>query len=262
MQIRQEIIHTVPEALQEFFAANPKCALAFSGGSDSAYLLYAARKCGAEAGVYYVKSRFQANFEYRDALQLTFDLQCPLHVLVADVLGDETIVSNPPDRCYHCKKRIFNAIIEAATEDGYATVIDGTNFSDDASDRPGMCALAELGVRSPLRECGITKDALRAYSKAAGLFTWDKPAHACLATRIPCGMPISATLLEKTERAEDALMNMGFSDFRVRIAEGGAAKIQIRRQQLDLLVEKQQAVLAALQTEFQDIMLDLRFRGE
>lgn len=262
MQNNRQKISGVPEALRQFFAAHPKCALAFSGGSDSAYLLYAARSCGADVGIYYVRSCFQAAFEYRDALQLTIGMQCPLHVLQVDVLGDETIASNPPDRCYHCKKRIFSAIISAARQDGYDTVIDGTNASDDASDRPGMRALEELQVRSPLRECGITKAELRAYSKAAGLFTWNKPAHACLATRVPAGMRIREALLQKAERAENALMDMGFSDFRVRIALDDSARIQLRASQLPLFTERRDEIRRALADDFTAVTLDLCFRGE
>ena len=253
---------TVPQALREFFLNAPKLALAFSGGSDSAYLLYAAKECGADVGVYYVRSRFQAAFEYADALRLADELGVRMRVIDLDVLSDEKIASNPANRCYYCKKRIFSAIFAAAGADGYRTVIDGTNASDDASDRPGMRALEEMGVRSPLRECGITKAELREYSKLAGLFTWNKPAYACLATRIPCGMAITAEWLEKAERAEKALSDMGFIDFRVRLTHDRSAKIQLCRSQLGLLAEQRENVLAALNDDFESVLLDLRLRGE
>lgn len=253
---------TVPEALQAFFRAHPKIALAFSGGSDSAYLLYAARLCGAEVGIYYVKSAFQAAFEYADAVRLTQELGGEMHILCVDVLSDEAIAKNPENRCYFCKKCIFTEIISAAHRDGYDTVIDGTNASDDFADRPGMRALAELQVLSPLRICGITKAEVRAHSKKAGIFTWNKPAYACLATRIPQGMVISQELLSRVENAEDALAKLGFRDFRVRLTADLSAKIQLTKTDMALFSKQDRAVYAALKDDFADVLLDLRFRGE
>ena len=116
----------------------------------------------------------------------------------------------------------MTAILEQAKKDGYSILIDGTNASDDASDRPGMAALKELSVRSPLQEAGLTKTEIRKLSKEAGLFTWDKPAYACLATRIPADTPITAESLRLVEQGEDILRSMGFRDLRVRLREGYA----------------------------------------
>ena len=178
--------------LQEFFAENPRVAIAFSGGADSSYLLYAALHYGARARAYYVNSAFQPAFELEDARRLAGELNADMKVLPVDVLASETVTANPPDRCYHCKQVIFRTILAAAEADGFPVLLDGTNASDDAGDRPGMRALRELAVRSPLRECGLTKRDVRMLSRDAGLFTWDKPAYACLATRIPTGQPITA----------------------------------------------------------------------
>lgn len=246
--------------LHSFFAENPRVALAFSGGVDSAYLLYAAKSAGADVTAYYVKSAFQPEFELRDAQRLADELSARMTVLELDVLCDSTVTANPPDRCYHCKKRIFTAIAEAAKHDGYDMLIDGTNASDDAADRPGIRALRELSVRSPLRECGITKQQVRAFSREAGLFTWDKPAYACLATRIPTGEVITAENLGKTEQAEGFLEALGFRDFRVRLM-GGSAKLQVRAEQLPLLMEKRNEILAGLKPLYSDILLDLEVRG-
>ena len=138
--------------LNSFFAENPRVALAFSGGVDSAYLLYAAKNAAADVTAYYVKSAFQPEFETRDALRLARELGANMKVLELDILCDSTVTSNPDDRCYYCKKQIFTAIVQAARADGYDVLIDGTNASDDAADRPGIRALEELSVRSPLRE--------------------------------------------------------------------------------------------------------------
>ena len=138
-------------------------------------------------------------------------------------------------------------------------MIDGTNASDDAFDRPGMKALCELEVRSPLREAGLTKSEIRALSRENGLFTWDKPAYACLATRIPSGTAIDAETLEKVDRAETALRAMGFSDLRVRVY-AGAARIQLPEAQMARAIEHRDAILNALKDEFPAVMLDLKSR--
>lgn len=208
--------------LKDFFRENPRVALAFSGGVDSAYLLYAAMECKAHVRAYYVKSAFQPRFELEDAGRLAEELGAEMRVLEEDVLAEPQVASNPADRCYHCKKRIFAAIAKAAGEDGFSVLMDGTNASDDAGDRPGMRALRELEVRSPLRECGLTKTEIRRRSKEAGLFTWDKPAYACLATRIPTGVEITEERLCRTERAESYLASVGLRDFRVKMVPMGA----------------------------------------
>ena len=245
--------------LKAFFEENPKVALAFSGGVDSAYLLYAAVRFGADVRAYYVKTSFQPAFEYEDALRLSRELGAEMVTIHLDVLSDNSIAENPKNRCYYCKKRIFNAILEQAKADGYTLVIDGTNASDDASDRPGMVALKELQVRSPLRECGLTKAEIRKLSKEANLFTHDKPAYACLATRIPTGTPITAEKLAITEKNEGFLRSLGFTDFRIRFM-GTAAKLQVAEAELPLLFEKREAILAQLKNDYTEVLLDLEVR--
>ncbi len=245
--------------LQQFFGENPKTALAFSGGVDSAYLLHAAKAYGADIHAYYVKTPFQPQFELSDATRLARELDVPMTVLELDVLEDPCVAANPQDRCYHCKRRIFTAIAEAAAKDGFSCIIDGTNASDDAADRPGMRALAELQVRSPLRECGLTKEMIRSLSKETGLFTHDKPAYACLATRLPTGTPITRQLLSKTERSEELLKSLGFSDFRIRLM-GDAARIQIPEAQLPLLLQYREMILNTLKKDYSAVLLDLEVR--
>ncbi len=208
--------------LKEFFTEHPKVAIAFSGGCDSAFLSYAALKYGATVRAYYVKTCFQPEFEYRDALWFAKEYGLDLCVLNADVLASPEVASNPSNRCYHCKRKIFGLILETASADGFDTILDGSNASDDPGERPGMKALTEMQVLSLLRLCGLTKHDVRALSKEAGLFTWNKPAYACLATRVPTGTTITTGILSATERAEDFLFSLGFTDFRVRYKEGGA----------------------------------------
>ena len=251
--------YTVPQSLRAFFADHPRMALAFSGGVDSAYLLYAARACGCDVAAFYAQSAFQPEFERRDAQRLVEQLDVPLNVVQLDVLAVAAVRDNPADRCYHCKKAIFTALLAAAEAQGYEAVMDGTNASDDTSDRPGMKALVELGVLSPLRLCGITKAQVREYSRAAGLFTWDKPAYACLATRIPTDTPITDEDLNRVEGAEAALFALGFSDFRVRLFHG-AARLQLPGAQMAEAIARREEIRGALAPWIEIVMLDLKDR--
>lgn len=245
--------------LQEFFAENPRVAIAFSGGVDSSYLLYAALHYGARARAYYVNSAFQPAFELEDARRLAGELNADMKVLPVDVLASETVTANPPDRCYHCKQMIFRTILAAAEADGFTVLLDGTNASDDAGDRPGMRVLRELSVRSPLRECGLTKAEIRRLSREAGLFTWDKPAYACLATRIRTGEEITLQKLKQTEKAEGFLFGLGFRDFRVRMV-GNTAKLELREADLPLLLENREKIVTELRKDYDSVLLNLEVR--
>ena len=245
--------------LQEFFAKNTRAAIAFSGGVDSSYLLYAAVQCGADVHAYFAKTAFQPQFELEDAKRLAAELDVQMQILPLDVLADAQVTANPKNRCYYCKKRIFGAITAQARHDGFTVLLDGTNASDDAGDRPGMKALEELSVLSPLRLCGLTKAQIRALSKEAGLFTWDKPAYACLATRIPAGQPITAEALRRTEAAESYLFSLGFTDFRVRTV-GNTAKLQLRAEQLPLLLAHREKIVKKLGSDYSSVCLDLEVR--
>lgn len=246
--------------LSDYFARHPQAAVAFSGGVDSAYLLYAAKRYGARVRAYYVRSAFQPRFELEDARRLAEELQAELRILETDVLASETIAANPPDRCYHCKKLIFAAVAEAAREDGFSLLLDGTNASDEEADRPGMQALREWKVQSPLRLCGLTKEEIRRLSREAGLFTWDKPAYACLATRIPAGEAITPRKLAATEAAETYLASLGFVDFRVR-RMGDVARLQFTGGQMERAVEKREEIVRELRQYYTAVLLDLVPRG-
>lgn len=245
--------------LQTFFTEHPRAALGFSGGVDSSYLLYAGLRCGAQIGAYYLQTAFQPAFEREDALRLARELGVPFTVVELDILARPRVAQNPADRCYHCKTALFGALKERAEADGYPLLLDGTNASDRPEDRPGMRALEELSVRSPLRECGITKDEVRRLSREAGLFTWDKPAYACLATRVPAGDPFTGELLARVERAEEALFSMGFSDLRVRVFHG-AARLQLPGDQMARALDCRDALRARLRPYFETVLLDLAQR--
>lgn len=232
---------SVPESLADFFRDHPKCALAFSGGTDSAYLLYAAKESGCDAVPYLVRTAFMTEDEIISAVHLADSLGLDLHILNADVLGDPEITKNPHNRCYLCKKKVFGTIIAAAEEAGIDLIIDGSNTSDDPAERPGMKALEELGIVSPLRVCGLSKPEIRELSKAAGLSTWHMPSNSCSATRIPYGTPITGPLLNIVEECESSLRGLGFSGFRVR-TDGQSATLEILPEQNGLLELRKDAV--------------------
>lgn len=247
--------------LQQFFSAHPKIAIAFSGGVDSSFLFYSAAKYAREVHAYFVKAAFQPEFEREDAQKVAAFVGAPFTILHADVLADDRVTANPANRCYYCKQNVFSTILAAAKSDGFTEICDGTNASDDAADRPGMKALQEMQVLSPLRLCGLTKAMIREQSKAAGLFTWNKPSYACLATRIPTGQKITAENLARTEKAEGYLFSLGFSDFRIR-AVGDVAKIQLPSSQLPLLLAHRKEILQQLQGPYSAVTLDLEARDE
>jgi len=195
--------------LKDFFIKYPKIAIAFSGGTDSAYLCYMAKKYAKEMTAIYVSTAFQPTFEKEDAIRFCKEYAIPLTILERDVLSQEAVIQNPANRCYYCKKVIFSEIQKKALE--------------------------------------------------LGLFTARKPAYACLATRIPTGTRITAEQLEKVEQAESALMDMGFSDFRVRHPEG-YAKLQVKPEQLPLVFEKREEILAVLEPLFGTVCLDMKTR--
>ena len=245
--------------LEEFFTQHPRTAVAFSGGTDSALVLWEAGRYGRDVRAYYVHTGFQPAFELADAKRLAEELDVPLTVVEADVLAVPEAAANGPRRCYYCKRALFTTLWQRARADGYTVLLDGTNASDDAGDRPGMQALRELEVRSPLRECGITKAEVRRMSKEAGLFTWDKPAYACLATRVPTRTAITREALEKVERGENALFRLGFSDFRVRLL-GDAARIQVPADQMERALALWGEINQALEADFSAVLLDLAGR--
>lgn len=186
----------VPPVLQTFFAEHPRVALAYSGGCDSVFLLACARACGAEVHPFTIDTAFQYAFEADDARLAAAQLDARTETIELDIFAHPEVTANPPDRCYHCKRVIFQALFAAASERGIEVVIDGTNATDDPARRPGFRAIEQFGVRSPLRDAGLTKDQIRDLSRQMGLMTADKPNYSCLATRVEAGQRITPELLE------------------------------------------------------------------
>jgi uncharacterized protein len=212
--------------LSDLLKKSGKVAVAFSGGVDSTFLAKAAHdSIGDDAIAITLVSPMNPRTEIEDAKAIVHAIGIR-HILIEDDLIDEAIARNPEDRCYHCKKIEFKLIKQEADRLGYGTVLDGTNHDDLSDYRPGMKALIELEIKSPLRECGFTKQEIRALSKELGLPTWNKPALACLASRVPYGDRITKELLTRIEQSEDYLRSIGFRQFRVR-SHGDIARIEV-----------------------------------
>lgn len=242
--------------LSDFFKTQKKIALGFSGGVDSSYLLAAAIRAGANIYAYYVKTAFQPQSETDKAIRVAKSLGTSLAIISLDILSLRDVAANTPNRCYHCKKAIFTAIRTHAKKDGCELIIDGTNASDDISNRPGTVALNELEIYSPLREYGITKKAVRTLSREIGLKTHNLPSYTCLATRIPTNTPITNDLLTRVECGEKTLKTLGFTDFRIRI-HGKDAKIELLQSQMHTAVDKCDEITKLLSPYFENILLNI-----
>jgi uncharacterized protein len=239
-----------------------KLAVAFSGGVDSTLLLRVAHDVLADRALAVtVAAQVHPTAELEEAGRLAANIGARHEILHLDVLELDAFRHNPPDRCYGCKKAVFTEIGRFAAERGIGRVADGTNADDAAADdRPGLRAVAELGVLTPLRDAGLTKDDVRALSRELRLPTADKPAYACLATRFPTGTRITAAELDRVERAEAALHDLGFTDCRVRV-HGDLARIEVPPQRVTELAVPEQAGAVADRLEaagFRYVSLDLR----
>ncbi|GMA97280.1 ATP-dependent sacrificial sulfur transferase LarE [Pelosinus sp. IPA-1] len=202
-----------------------KVVLAFSGGVDSTFLLKAAKEAlGDNFKAVTIQSPYIPKWEIEEAKQLVAELGVAFEILEAPIIDE--IRNNPENRCYLCKTAVFSQIKAIAQREGYPYVIDGTNFDDISDYRPGLKALRELGIKSPLLECHLSKQEIRSLSKELGLTTWDKPPYACLLTRIPYGNVLKEEDFIKIEKAEKYMMDRGFRAIRVRCHED-LARIEV-----------------------------------
>jgi uncharacterized protein len=199
-------------------------AVAFSGGVDSTFLLYRANLIRKSAVIAItIRTPYIPTREIDEAIEFTDSFSIKHKIL--DIAFPEMIKNNPIDRCYLCKKTLFTDILAFAHENKYNFVIDGTNADDIHDYRPGTAALKELNIRSPLLESGLTKEDIRELSKAADLDIWDKPAMACLLTRIPYDTEVNEGALRLIEQAENMLFDLGYPGTRVRV-HGDLARIE------------------------------------
>lgn len=208
--------------------------IALSGGTDSTYLAsFAAGVKGLKVMAVTVTTPYMFSSEVSDAA--AFCKSAGMKHMEIGMAMPGTVVSNPPERCYLCKKEVMKAVTGAAREGGYACVFDGTNADDLLDYRPGMKALGELGIRSPLAEAGLTKSEIRELAREAGLDVSDKPSNTCLLTRFPHDTPLTEENLRRAEEAERLTTEMGFIGARVRI-HGDLVRIEIRRDQFALIL--------------------------
>jgi len=212
-------------------------AIAFSGGVDSTFLCKAANEAlGEKALAITVVSPYIPKWEIEEAIALAKEIGIKHELLDVPVIMEE-IRFNPLDRCYICKNSVFTKIKEAAEKGGYEFVVDGTNADDIKDYRPGLRALKELQIKSPLLELGINKAEIRGFSRKLGLQTWDKPSYACLLSRIPYNEEIKTEDLELIEKAERYIINLGYRAVRVR-KHGDLARIELPKQEIEEFVSK------------------------
>ena len=212
--------------------------LAYSGGVDSTFLLKVAKDVLDKKVVAVTASSLTyPSYEIEDAKKMAEGL-CIRHLTIkTDELSNLKFTENSQDRCYWCKRELFLKLAGLAREYKLNYVLDGSNYDDTRDFRPGMKAANEFGVRSPLKEVGLTKDEIRSFSKRFGLPTWNKPSFACLATRFPYGMKITRENLIKVDRAERFLRKFGIAQVRVRHHDK-LARIEVQKGDIPKLLEE------------------------
>ena len=216
--------------------------VAFSGGVDSTLLAKLSHDLlGEKALAVTASSETYPAHELESAKRLAREIGITHLIIETKELEIKGFSGNPPDRCYFCKSELFEKLKDMAAEEGYANVVDGANLDDTKDYRPGSKAAKELGVRSPLKEAGLTKEDIRRVSEELGLSTWDKPSYACMSSRFPYGEEITLENLAKVSAAEDFLRQTGFRQFRVR-HHGTIARLELTPEDFPLALEKRKAI--------------------
>lgn len=226
------------EELKKYLASFGSIAVAYSSGVDSTFLLYAAKEALGDKIIAVTAS--SGSFPVRELVEskeYCIKLGIPQFVVNTNELEIEGFAENPKNRCYLCKKEIFGKILAVANEHGMAAVVEGSNLDDNGDYRPGLQAIAELGIKSPLREIGFTKQEIRDLSAYFNIPTWAKQSFACLATRVPYGEMITEKKLKMIDNAEQLLLDMGFHQLRVRI-HGDMARIELMPEEFPKFMEE------------------------
>lgn len=226
------------ESLKEYIKSMGTVAVAFSSGVDSTFLLYAAKEALGDKVIAITASpQSFPKREYDESKEYCRSLGVKQYIAEIDELEIEGYSKNPPNRCYICKKRLFEEMISVANDQGISEIIEGSNLDDDGDYRPGLMAIKELDIKSPLRHVGFTKAEIRELSKHFDLPTWDKPSFACLASRFPYGEEITKEKYIMVDRAEQFLFDLGFKQFRVRIHDK-MARIELLPEDFDRFMEE------------------------
>ena len=236
------------DSLLSAMAGLRSAVIAFSGGVDSSLLLKAASMAKMRVLAVTGRSETTPRADIESATRTALAIGVAHRIIETRELGIEAFASNPSDRCYHCKRHLFDLLTELAHDEGYASVLEGSNADDAKEHRPGMRAARELGVRSPLLEAGLTKLDVREISRTLGLDTWDRPSSPCLSSRVPYGMRITPEALGMIGRAEDALRALGIRELRVR-HHGDVARIEVRPEDMAAVIGHRERITS----EFRDI---------
>ncbi|HET9789944.1 MAG TPA: ATP-dependent sacrificial sulfur transferase LarE [Candidatus Angelobacter sp.] len=242
------------QLLQQSLSKLGRTLVAYSGGVDSAYLAYAAfRVLGDGMLAVIADSPSLARTHLRDAISFAEEQHIPLQVVKTSEMERPEYVRNDTQRCFHCKDELFSVMEQYAGQHGFASIAYGVNVDDQGDFRPGQRAAKEHRVAAPLLEAGLTKADIRELSERAGLRVWDKPASACLSSRIEYGRPVTAEALAMVEQGEDALRSLGFRQVRVR-HHGDIARLEISRDELP------RALTQEMFAEFTRVFKALGFR--
>jgi uncharacterized protein len=246
------------DALRRWFSRLDSALVAFSGGVDSALLASVAHEqLGDRALACIGVSPSYPRREREAAVRLARELNLQYRLVDTTEHLDVDYARNDAQRCFYCKQELYGQLQRIAQQEQWAAIVDGTNADDTSDDRPGRRAAQERSVRSPLVELGFTKDDVRAAARSMHLDVWDKPAMACLSSRVPRGTTITPELLEQIERAEDVLAALGFSQFRVR-HHGEVARIELERSDLPRAVEQAERIVEGIRTAgYRFVALDL-----
>ncbi len=246
-------------ALETILHSMGRVAIGYSGGVDSALLLKVALEAlGREnvLAVMAVAPIWPAD-EQRRAAQMAREMGAKVQTVHAPDISQPAFAEHLPDRCYFCKRDIFAQVSRVAKEEGFPWVADGTNRDDLGEERPGLRALREMGVRSPLAEAGLTKEEIRALARYLDVPVWDAPARACLATRIPFGTPVTEERLRLAEAAERVVADLGFREYRCRL-HGDLIRLELPPEEFPRALDVRWRLTAELhRLGFRHVTLDL-----